>query len=206
MAASPQWKTDESPHGVCKKKKGGFTDPMKPRLNYLASFISLMSGGNPAPLITCPVPSRRWVLLRVFVGVFQWQLLGDEGELKGALHREIHNKDLVRSTQDLSLGRRFTFQQDSDHIHTAKQCRSSLAMTLWMSFGGSARALTWTHSQSPLERPENGSPSTVPTQPEEAWKDVQRRMAENPQIQVCKACRVIPKKTRCCNRCQWCFN
>uniref|UniRef100_A0A8K9UX51 Caspase-6 n=3 Tax=Oncorhynchus TaxID=8016 RepID=A0A8K9UX51_ONCMY len=31
-------------------------------------------------------------------------------------------------------------------------------------------------------------------------------MGETPQIQVCQACSIIPKKTRFCNRCQRCFN
>ena len=31
-------------------------------------------------------------------------------------------------------------------------------------------------------------------QPDKAWEDLQRRMTENPQIQVCKACRIILKK------------
>jgi hypothetical protein len=35
---------------------------------------------------------------------------------------------------------------------------------------------------------------------------MQRRMRETPQIQVCQACSVIPKKTRGCNCCQRCFN
>ena len=43
------------------------------------------------------------------------------------------------------------------------------------------------------------SPSNL-TEPE------RRRMGETPQIQVCQACSVIPKKTRGCNHCQRCFN
>uniref|UniRef100_A0AAZ3R8B0 Uncharacterized protein n=1 Tax=Oncorhynchus tshawytscha TaxID=74940 RepID=A0AAZ3R8B0_ONCTS len=34
----------------------------------------------------------------------------------------------------------------------------------------------------------------------------ERRMGETPQIQVCQACSVIPKKTQGCNRSQRCFN
>ena len=34
----------------------------------------------------------------------------------------------------------------------------------------------------------------------------QRRMGETPQIQVCQACCIIPKKTQGCNHCQRCFN
>jgi hypothetical protein len=36
--------------------------------------------------------------------------------------------------------------------------------------------------------------------------DLQRKMRETHEIQVCQACSVIPKKTRGCNRCQRCFN
>ncbi|XP_029520441.1 nicotinamide/nicotinic acid mononucleotide adenylyltransferase 1 isoform X2 [Oncorhynchus nerka] len=32
--------------------------------------------------------------------------------------------------------------------------------------------------------------------------EIQKRMRETPQIQVCQACSIIPKKTRCCNHCQ----
>jgi uncharacterized paraquat-inducible protein A len=44
---------------------------------------------------------------------------------------------------------------------------------------------------------------TLSIQPDRAWEDLQRRMGETPQIQVCQACSVIPKKTRRgCNRCK----
>ena len=59
----------------------------------------------------------------------------------------------------------------------AKQRRSGFGTSLWMSLSGLARA-----------------------------QDLQRRMGETSQIQVCQACRVIPKKTRCCNRCTRCYN
>uniref|UniRef100_A0A674BKQ5 Ig-like domain-containing protein n=1 Tax=Salmo trutta TaxID=8032 RepID=A0A674BKQ5_SALTR len=39
-----------------------------------------------------------------------------------------------------------------------------------------------------------------------AATDLQRRMGETPQIQVCQACSIISKKTRGCNRCKRCFN
>ena len=44
---------------------------------------------------------------------------------------------------------------------------------------------------------------TFPIQPDRAWKDLQLRMGETLQIQVCKACSV---KTQGCNRCQRCVN
>ena len=56
--------------------------------------------------------------------VFQRQGLGRlirvERKMNGAKYREILGETLLQSAQDLSLGRRFTFQQDNDTMHTAK--------------------------------------------------------------------------------------
>ncbi|XP_029493714.2 phosphatidylinositol transfer protein beta isoform isoform X1 [Oncorhynchus nerka] len=41
----------------------------------------------------------------------------------------------------------------------------------------------------------NSCAATLPIQPDRALEDLQRRMGETPQIQVCQACSVIPKKT-----------
>ena len=43
-----------------------------------------------------------------------------EAKMNGAKYREILDEKLLQSTQDLRLGRRFTFQQDNDPKHTAK--------------------------------------------------------------------------------------
>ena len=48
------------------------------------------------------------------------RLVTIEGKMNGARHREILDENLLRSIQDLRLGRRFTSQQDNDHKHTAK--------------------------------------------------------------------------------------
>jgi hypothetical protein len=40
--------------------------------------------------------------------------------MNGAKYREIIDENLLKSTQDLKLGQRFTFQQDNDPKHTAK--------------------------------------------------------------------------------------
>jgi hypothetical protein len=37
-----------------------------------------------------------------------------EGNINRAKYREILDKNLLQSTQDLRLGQRFTFQQDND--------------------------------------------------------------------------------------------
>ena len=43
-----------------------------------------------------------------------------EGKLNRAKYREILDENLLQSTQNLRLGRRFTFQQDNDPKHIAK--------------------------------------------------------------------------------------
>ncbi|CDQ80149.1 unnamed protein product [Oncorhynchus mykiss] len=43
-----------------------------------------------------------------------------EAKMNGAKYREILHENLLQSTQDLRLGRMFTFQQDNDPKHTAK--------------------------------------------------------------------------------------
>jgi hypothetical protein len=40
--------------------------------------------------------------------------------MDGAKYREILDGNLIQSSRDLRLGRRFTFQQDNDPKHTAK--------------------------------------------------------------------------------------
>ena len=52
----------------------------------------------------------------------------------------------------------------------------------------------------PLERPENSCAAMLHIQPDRAWEDLQWRMGETPQIQVCQQCSVIPKKSQGCNR------
>ena len=48
------------------------------------------------------------------------RLVRIEGKMDGGKYREILDKNLPQSTQDLRLGQRFTFQQDNDPKHTAK--------------------------------------------------------------------------------------
>ena len=48
------------------------------------------------------------------------RLVRIEGKKNGAKYKEIVDENLLQSTQDLRLGRRFTFQQENDPKHTAK--------------------------------------------------------------------------------------
>ena len=48
------------------------------------------------------------------------RLVRIEAKMNAAKYREILDENLLQSTQDLRLGRRFTFHQDNDPMHTAK--------------------------------------------------------------------------------------
>ena len=43
-----------------------------------------------------------------------------DGKMNGEKYREILDENLLQSSEDLRLGRRFIFQQDNDPKHTAK--------------------------------------------------------------------------------------
>ena len=55
-----------------------------------------------------------------------WRLVRIEGKMNGAKYRVILDKNLLQISQDLRLGRRFTFLQDNDPEHTAKETQEWL--------------------------------------------------------------------------------
>ncbi len=69
------------------------------------------------------------------------RLVAIEGKMNAAKYRDILDENLLQSAQDLRLGRRFTFQQDNDHKHTAKITKE------WL-HNNSVTVLEWP-SQSP---------------------------------------------------------
>ncbi len=69
------------------------------------------------------------------------RLVAIEGKMNAAKSRDILDENLLQSAQDLRLGRRFTFQQDSDPKHTAKITKE------WL-HNNSVTVLEWP-SQSP---------------------------------------------------------
>ena len=54
------------------------------------------------------------------------RLVRIEGKMNGAKYRESLDENLLQHAQDLSLGRRFTLQQDNDPKHTAKTKQEKL--------------------------------------------------------------------------------
>ena len=89
---------------------------MKPRLNSglnakrhvrrkPGTIPTVKHGGGSIMLWGCFSAARTSRLVRI------------EGKMTGAKYREILDKNLLQSTQDLG---RFTFQQDNDPKHTAK--------------------------------------------------------------------------------------
>jgi hypothetical protein len=70
---------------------------------------NVMSGGNLAPFLWgCFSTAGTGRLVRI------------EGKINREKYREILDENLLQSSQDLRLGRRFTFQQDNDPKHTDK--------------------------------------------------------------------------------------
>ena len=126
------------------------------------------------------------------------RLVRIKAKMNGA---KILDENLLQSTQDLRLGWKFTFQQDSNPKYTVRKTQE------WLR-DKSLNVLEWP-SQSPDLNPINisgeswiylCSNTTHPTW--QSLRDLQKIMGETPQIQVCHACSIIPKKTLCCNRCQ----
>ncbi len=142
-----------------------------------------MCGENQALLITCPIQSQQWSMVVAasccggcFSAAETGRLVAIEGKMNAAKYRDILDKNLLQSAQDLRLGRRFTFQQDNDPKHTAKITKEWLhnnSVTPWLK-------PNWAS----LERPKNGCPPTSTIQPDRTGEDLQGGMAEDPQINL----------------------
>jgi hypothetical protein len=71
------------------------------------------------------------------------RLVRIEAKMNKAKYREILDENLLQSTHDLRLGRKFFFQQDNEHKHTVKK------MQEWFQ-DRSLNILEWS-SQNPIE-------------------------------------------------------
>ena len=154
--------------------KTRFSGLMKPRLNILAWMPSDMSGENLAP-------SLRWsmvVALSCCGDVHQRQGLGDWSGSTERWWSKVQRNPWWKPAPEPSgplTGVKVHFQQDNEKPQVS-EC-------------------PWVVKPEPglepdrtsLERPENICAAKIPVQPDRAWEDLQRRMGETPQIQVCQA-------------------
>ncbi len=133
------------------------------------------------------------------------EVIREDGKLNAAKYWDILNVNLVQSAQNLRLDWKFTFQHDNHP--TLRQCRRG--------WDDSMNVLEWPGQNWDLEPIRhlwrnllmavlNGRPPMVSSQPDRAWDDLKRRMATTTkkQMQMCKACCIIPQKTWSCNCCQ----
>ena len=112
--------------------------------------------------------SEAWWWQHNAVGMFFSSRIWENRKMKVAEYREILDVNLLQITQDVRLGRRFTFQQDNDPKHTAKTTQE------WLR-DKSLNVLEWPSQSSDLnlidislERPENSCSATLPIQPDRA--------------------------------------
>uniref|UniRef100_A0AAZ3NT21 Tc1-like transposase DDE domain-containing protein n=2 Tax=Oncorhynchus tshawytscha TaxID=74940 RepID=A0AAZ3NT21_ONCTS len=121
-----------------------YSGQMRLKLYFSAIKENAMSGTNPTPPITLRKPSHGGgsiMLWGCFSSAGTVKLVRIEGMMDVSKYREILEGNLFRSSRDLKLGRRFTFQQDNDPKHTAK------ATLEWFK-GENLNVLEWP-SQSP---------------------------------------------------------
>ncbi len=119
------------------------------------------------------------------------------------LNTDILNENLVQSAQTLRPQAESSPSNMTITLRTQpRQCRSGLWTTLWTSSSGPARAGTWNQSDIFGETYKWLSTDG----PQTTWQSLRWSKEKNgkktKQMQMCKACCIIPKKTWGCNCCQ----
>ncbi len=112
-------------------------------------------------------------------------LAGVEHKLNAPKYRDSLNENPVQSIHNLRLGRRFYFQQDNGPKHTAGVDYRQLC------------ECPWVDKPKPELEPKyfwrNLKMCICPIQPDRAW-EVRRRIADNCQMLMSKACRIKQKR------------
>ncbi len=140
-----------------------------------------MSEGNQASLITCIIPYQRWSMVVAAScrgGVFQRQGLGKWSE-KTESWMQPNTEISLMKTWSRALRTSDWAESSPSNMTTTlrtqpRQCRRGLGTTLWTS----QPELGLGTNQSSLEKPINGCPPMVPSQPDRPWDDLKRRMAK----------------------------
>ncbi len=99
------------------------------------------------------------------------------------------NENLVQSIQNLRLGRRFTFQQDSDPKHTTRVAYRQVCECPWVAHlqpGIDPIKYFWRNLKMCI--------CPHPTWQSLRGEEVRRRMADNCQILMCNTCRIKQKR------------
>uniref|UniRef100_A0AAZ3PM51 Tc1-like transposase DDE domain-containing protein n=1 Tax=Oncorhynchus tshawytscha TaxID=74940 RepID=A0AAZ3PM51_ONCTS len=115
------------------------------------------------------------------------KLVRIEGKMNGAKYREIFDEVLSALAQVLRLGRRLTFQQDNNPKHTAKTTQE------WLR-DKSLNVLEWPGLK-PIQASQEIAVQRRSRTNLTELERICREEWENLQIQVCQACRVIPKNS-----------
>ncbi len=116
-----------------------------------------------------------------------------EEKLNAPKYWDSLNENLVQSIQNLKLGRRFTFQQDHDPKHTAR-----------VAYDNSVNVLEWPSqslSLNPIKYFWRNLKMCIcphPTWQSLRGEEMRRRIADNCQMLMNKACRIKQKKTWGC--------
>ena len=167
---------------------------VKQKLSSLASILHVMSGGNQAPHITCRMQFWPDSMRLMASSIMLWgcfspagteRLVSVDRERNKAKCRDFLNENQRAQTGPIKLTLTMTLSSQP------RQTRSDLVNVL--ECPGQSPDLTpikrlWRELKVAIAQ-------TVSIQPGRMWEDLQRRMAANPQIQMCKACLVIPKTT-----------
>ena len=180
---------------------------MKPILSSLAWMPSNTSGGNQATLITWPIhpyDEAQWFQHHAVGMFFSGRDWGSSVRIKGKTEQSTESslmKTCSRALRTSDWGEGSPSNRTTTLSTQTRQRRSGFGTSLlqW-SFSGLLQWPTEYPSvaqpepgleldRTSLWRTENSCAATLPIQPDRSWEDLQRRMGETPQIQVCQACR-----------------
>ncbi len=137
--SSPQWRQQKTLLKYTKEAPKGPSDSERQdSLVWWTSMLSIMFEGNQlcsSPAEYHPKSKVCWQQPRaggMFFSGRDWGTRQSRRKLNTPNYRDSLNENPVQSIQNLRLGRRFTFQQDSDPKHTARVAYTQLCECLWV--------------------------------------------------------------------------